>query len=1666
MQKVVCAKCGEPPSDPGEVEPTADGKWMHQKCMDTGYSLNFIDWIKARIAVTRYDEDEDRYKFVIRELVQNADDVMAQILVLRFEKDALYVANNGRAFSTVGPGGTYDGSDFDRSSRVLKRFKEYDKEATGHFGSGFQTVYAITNHPEVHSNAACRALNPVDQDWDDDLEVRLRSPYAGGLVGRKGVLFRLTWRDDKAAQEVLNKETPFAAKDFDRWNPKDIRRFYDGLKGYLADVMLFCQWLKAIRIVWNADSRPEAFQAERDYQLNELLPRPVVVELRQGPAKEGIAWYKWDPRLPVPDGSCPPSFDPGSWEYQAVETRRYVAGSRAITDKNGDKLMLLLGARGTIRVDSSKSANDKEIKKNHVHILFPLFQAKKAYLYSVIPLPSRGKNYFAFSSHLVPIESRTAVDIQGNERVNGDWYRHAMLSLSSLYREVFPRFLDAIKQSKLIPSESQSLVLQSIPRGEVREWMQTGGGDVQWGAQETGELREWIFEQPILVTTDASWRPPLGAFHVTDEAERRVVESLHLIAMPPYFTSKLEDIQWLKTKAEEEEFTPDDFIEVWQALQKAGPLRYGKPAGPSQSSRLEKSTVEAVLRYALSTTMGDQLADLSIVPDAAGEFRNLRSFPKLPSELKEMSVILSAARRINADFSSLVDELEKARPRRKEVAFTEVPQIIDTEYSEQRQRFAAMKDDDHRLLSRIVAKVVAHSTWAIDKGLGRFFLPCEVEGVKSLGEPPDVREYTEHEGEHYTRNWTYASQPFAVPGLSPEVRRKIRILDLKGVPDEERKRVSKRLSLVPLAANPGEPTNFVRNFISPRLGSLFEDKVLAAFLGTDNPDELENQKKILLGAVRVYFDEPHVEAGVKPSDMGKVPCLYGTDGVWRLAHKFARGGGPLLERLGLYPLHSDFSSKTEWPDKTLEALQVTIRLDEASVVESIKKMAAERPPDRRLLGNLFGTIITEYDSKHLAEVAAELKQTAWIPIGIKDVAKATDAMFPSAERTEVLGESYKSFVDLGSMDGSLRKRVEELGEDGSNKAFNLGLRTRPSLVEMIEVLDASISSGKAPPTRLQSEISKTLSSVTLERDQWKRGLANPCLYWREKWHPGSSVRVLEKREDFPVPYESIGLLVVSPDEVNEIRQFVDAIGAKTVFQVSDVARAICYVADKVRASPSSWSTWRSKYEALWKWLDEHQEEIIGVGKQFENEIMVFAGGSWHAPAKVILDDAGATDSPVDLGDWCMLPKQPNSVSAMERMGARKTSQLTEKEAVDVFGTLRNGAALDSRACAAILGLISISCEKGWTDHIGPIPWPTSLARELKLGMPRDAFVGNQSLLSLFSAIPQVVTGTGRNQRAQLASLAERWSAQSMEGGVSYPDGPFSQGSRAAEVEAVLGEVYSRGITFNPGDWEALACLHGIEVWKVVKTIQSYSVDGQEGRFTIPAVVPIGKRQVALLIKKDFDTLDKATAEALVAWAVGEGLPPEQKDIMVGAMLDSYKDREEATEYDPVAQRQRPGYPETFQSLKSWYPGCQLCGEATPKDDRGFEMAENIRSMILVRGGLFKGNPGSYEPANSLYLCPRHAILLDRGLVRMGFMKGWEINRDRVIKSLQETESHIPEDGSMFEIDVDVFEGTWQSGEKNVSVGKMLEWKRRPLKLTPEHAKMILDRLIKYVGTRQ
>ena len=107
------------------------GKDAIERIRSRRYQLSTLHYIKNRISVMG-TEDEDKSKFIFRELVQNSDDALARTMVIRFESDCLYVANDGKSF---------DENDFLNISNILGGSKEFDKTTTGNFGSGFVTVF-------------------------------------------------------------------------------------------------------------------------------------------------------------------------------------------------------------------------------------------------------------------------------------------------------------------------------------------------------------------------------------------------------------------------------------------------------------------------------------------------------------------------------------------------------------------------------------------------------------------------------------------------------------------------------------------------------------------------------------------------------------------------------------------------------------------------------------------------------------------------------------------------------------------------------------------------------------------------------------------------------------------------------------------------------------------------------------------------------------------------------------------------------------------------------------------------------------------------------------------------------------------------------------------------------------------------------------------------------------------------------------------------------------------------------------------------------------------------------------------------------------------------------------------------------------------------------------
>ena len=105
--------------------------------------VNQMEYISAIINKIKSGDDADIENCglrPIRELLQNADDAGATQLVFRFDKDRLWVQNNGL---------TMEDRYLSALSSLGKEDKKEDAGTSGTFGTGFRSTHMFTDTPEI-----------------------------------------------------------------------------------------------------------------------------------------------------------------------------------------------------------------------------------------------------------------------------------------------------------------------------------------------------------------------------------------------------------------------------------------------------------------------------------------------------------------------------------------------------------------------------------------------------------------------------------------------------------------------------------------------------------------------------------------------------------------------------------------------------------------------------------------------------------------------------------------------------------------------------------------------------------------------------------------------------------------------------------------------------------------------------------------------------------------------------------------------------------------------------------------------------------------------------------------------------------------------------------------------------------------------------------------------------------------------------------------------------------------------------------------------------------------------------------------------------------------------------------------------------------------------------
>jgi hypothetical protein len=1648
-----CAACGKGLRD-GELKVWPDGRRYckeHEPEIES-YGLDLVDYLKSRISVT-LSEDEPRIRFVVRELVQNADDEDAAIIVLRFEPDAFYVANDGHPFSTEPEDG--EPPDFERIRRVLRRYKAEDKEATGHFGSGFQTVYTLTNLPEIHSNGKRMTLNPIEGQaimTDDSLS----SPYVANKA-QTGVLFRFPWRTDAEAERAFGSERPFSdSNHWPRWNAKERKKAFEELKDYLGGLILCCKKLRAIRIVWASDSGSEAYEARRDFDLGACIDRPRAVEVVEGPLSAKPGWFAWD-KGAAPPKRCPVSFDSEA-EFGKSRVRKYLAASAFVADEGGKELHLVKGRDGKVTVEHQVTYGAVEIKKNHAHLLFSLTPPddvrEKALLYSVIPLPRLSENGFVISAHLIPTEDRKDVDVHGNGGANNLWYRSCMQTFARLFRSTFGPFLERVRDMRTGPTDSLKAVMFNLPRVGIGEWMRPGKNDTEWASAKSEELFDWIFSQPILATDGSEWASPVAAYWAESDDAKEVMKTLDLDDYPPDFVSFLGRIEWLRRRAEPRRFSPRQFAAKWEEIapERATNLHYDgsvKLPWSKATLQLRKETVKQLMTYALTNP---DTSAVSIVPGKDGLMRPLSSYPKVPTRFKSLEELLPDSRRVHPDLDSTLSQLESKHPKRTEVEVSDMPGLISSAVAEQPSRFERLSPSDHRALSETVRRVVLDPSFARKKAIGKVFLPYRLGNDAAVGPLPDVDE--SHHGESYQRDWIFAKQRTEVEGLPLEIASRIRFLDLEGVPDDLARDVEKKLWLVPLA-HPGELTDYVRHFLSSYHGTLFDDDELSRFVGSRKRELLERLKREMLKAVREYFNKPKTEDRTRldPDHMGEVPCLYDDAGRWQKAKEFAVGGSVFASILGYKALDAELA---RWPKIQLEALGVAVTIGPKEVAEKVKQLSAQTKGNRTLLANLLGAIVTQYPSESLEQLSEAVSTLPWVPVGTLGFARPADALFPTEHVTSILGPRLGSYVDLDYMDADFRKAVSSGAADVIDRLKRLGVRTEPRFSELLDVLLATSSSSQEPPAKLIETMAESMRRDPRNKEQLIGKASDLRFYWNKKWNSGDRVRILETKPAEELPLDSLGLVVLSPAEAEPFLSYLEFIGARRSITVEDYLQSLSSLSSQSKRSKALSAEARSTHDQIWEQLDLHSSEIREeTRREFTNGAVLLVGGRWHAPSDTILVDETTSKDALSLGDTCVFPKSLSGARALSRLGAPAIEGLDSEAAYRLMSRIPTAEALTPPYASAYLSLLAEGVRREWWKKEKPLPFPVSADGQVRLLPP--AFVGNGSLAVTLRGVPLAVTTLRGSYEVGLENLAKTWGARDLAGRIEYPD--MEDSERDRELEEVLALAGAKLVRLFPSNADDLDWIRSIEIRRVSKTIRSYVLGDVRGRFPAPAIVPLGYAHNIFIVPKNQDGFSEQDAAIFSDWAVAGGFPNEAADVLQRALLEKVLEAAESEEDEdviPVTAEER----QELQTLKEWYLGCQLCSWRTPWNEYGVETQESFKSIVSEKGGLYLGKKGRIETGNVLYLCPRHARLASRHLLRFTFMRGWKTDTDAVLEDIRNRiatiEERIPEGETFYKMEAEVF--AWQ-------VGTPSKWNLENINLHPTHAKKIYERLARFLSER-
>lgn len=202
---------------------------------DVDYGVDTCDFIRDKLAGYAGGSA------IAGEMIQNADDAKASIISFHFRPDALIVHNNSH----------FTEQDFKNIVAIASGNKREEVEKTGIWGTGFISVFHLTDIPELESDGKRIIFEPTKRSLP-----RYKSAV------EKETIFRLPWR---------LQETELSRRlEADIWHEQDILHLKEQL---VVDIYRLVLFLRHVRVI-------EVYEGKADEKLIARIERRRVEQRR------------------------------------------------------------------------------------------------------------------------------------------------------------------------------------------------------------------------------------------------------------------------------------------------------------------------------------------------------------------------------------------------------------------------------------------------------------------------------------------------------------------------------------------------------------------------------------------------------------------------------------------------------------------------------------------------------------------------------------------------------------------------------------------------------------------------------------------------------------------------------------------------------------------------------------------------------------------------------------------------------------------------------------------------------------------------------------------------------------------------------------------------------------------------------------------------------------------------------------------------------------------------------------------------------------------------------------------------------------------------------------------------------------------------------------------